>query len=287
MRPQAGRKHAGARTMSDMSLAETQARLKSYILDTSKDTAPVLPLLDGSFGLARDARLAVYHRAYRARLRDALGTVFERTWMYLGDDEFGREAERYIEQTPSLSPNLRDYGHRFPDDLAGSMPADPEVSELARMDWLLHDAFDAPDRPRLQPDALTQLSDTDWEHAKFIFTPGTALATFAWNTIEVWHALDQQRTPPPARALPHALPCLFWRNDKQSSFRSLSAAEHFMLDMLLAGNGYAMSCGILAERHPDAAGFIGPWLQRWLSEGLISAVATGEAVTMPRQMTER
>ncbi|MGE0014106.1 MAG: putative DNA-binding domain-containing protein [Azoarcus sp.] len=267
--------------MSDMNLAATQERLKAYILDASNETAPVLPLLDGSFGLARDERLSIYHRAYRARLRDALGTVFERTWIYLGDDEFGREAARYIEQAPSHSPNLRDYGRSFPDFLAASMPADPEVGELARMDWLLHDAFDAPDHPRLQADALTQLSDDDWECARFVFCPGVALAEFTCNTIDVWHALDRQQTPPPAASLPQAIVCLFWRKGTQSSFRSLHPAEHCMLEMLIAGEGFATACSALAAHHPEAAASIGPWLQCWLNDDLISAVATTAETTSP------
>ncbi|MBR0565058.1 putative DNA-binding domain-containing protein [Azoarcus sp. L1K30] len=260
--------------MSGVNLASTQARLKTYLLDAANDPTAVLPLLEGGFGLAREARLDIYHSAYRARLRDALGAVFERTWTYVGDEEFERETRRYIEQTPSHSPNLRDYGGSFPEFLAASLPSDPEVAELAHMDWRLHEAFDAPDRHRLQPDALMRLSDADWESAAFVFSPGVALAVFAWNTIDVWHALDQGLTPPPARALPLPVACLFWRNDKQSSFRSLHTVEHRMLERLLAGEGFAEVCATIAGDDPDAAELFGPCLQRWLSEGLISRIST-------------
>lgn len=258
--------------MSGVSLAATQARLKRYLLDATNDTAPVLPLLDDRFGLAPQGRLDIYHSAYRARLREALGVVFERTWAYVGDDEFVREATNYIEQTPSHSPNLRDYGKTFADFLGDSLPEDPEVAELARMDWLLHEAFDAPDRPCLHPDALTALSDADWESAGFVFSPGLALTVFTCNTIEVWRALDQQQTPPPARTLPKPLACAFWRKDEQSNFRSLHPVEHRLLGMLIAGAGFAASCASVAEDDAEAAALIGPCLQRWLIDGMISAI---------------
>jgi hypothetical protein len=149
------------------------------------------------------------------------------------------------------------------------------------MDWLLHDAFDAPDHPRLQADALTQLSDDDWECARFVFCPGVALAEFTCNTIDVWHALDRQQTPPPAASLPQAIVCLFWRKGTQSSFRSLHPAEHCMLEMLIAGEGFATACSALAAHHPEAAASIGPWLQCWLNDDLISAVATTAETTSP------
>lgn len=258
--------------MSGLSLAATQARLKHYVLDTGNDVTPVLPLLDDRFGLAPQERLNIYHAAYRARLREALGVVFERTWAYVGDEEFVREVTNYIEQTPSHSPNLRDYGNTFADFLAASLPRDPEVTELAQMDWLLHEAFDAPDRTRLQVDALTALSDEDWESAGFVFSPGLALTVFAWNTMEVWHAIDQQQTPPPARPLPQSVPCLFWRKDNQSRFRSLHPVEYRLLGMLIEGAGFAASCAAVADDHPEAAALIGPCLQRWLSDGMISAI---------------
>lgn len=258
--------------MSGMTLAALQSRLQAYILDGDANAAPVCPLLDGRFGLAREARLDIYHTAYRARLREALGTVFERTWCYVGDEVFATVANDYIERTPSHSANLRDYGASFSRFLATALPADPEVAELAHIDWLLHDAFDAPDRPGLQPDALASLSEADWACAGFGFAPGVALAEFGWNTLEIWHALDRQATPPAAFALVDRHACLFWRKDGRSHFRSLSAAEHRMLTQLLAGAGFASACASVVYDEAAAAGMVGPWLQQWIHDGLISVI---------------
>lgn len=258
--------------MSGLSLADTQHRLKDYFLDTANDQTAVLPLIAAGYGLSREKRLDIYHNAYRARLTEALETVFERTWAYLGDREFYDLAGRYIEESPSGERNLRNYGGDFPAFFRQKLPADPEVSELAAMDWNLHIAFDAPDAPCLSAVALDELSEADWEKAGFSFQPSLSLAVYACNTVEMWHAIDQCQVPPPARQLEQRVAHIFWRHQQKSNFRSLHPAEYLMLDALLIGKSFAATCEQLNTDYPEAAELAGPWLYRWISDGMISGI---------------
>ena len=253
-----------------MNLAQTQARLKAYLLDPEATPDDVLPLLANGFGRTREQRLEIYHHAYRARLHEALATVFERTWVYLGDDEFAAMVSGYIEAHPSRQSNLRDYGDRFPAFLADRMRDDPEVSELAAMDWNLHLAFDAPDVSCLAAEELANRDESDWEHTGFAFQPGLAITVFEWNVVDVWHALDQEQTPPAAVRLERPIACLFWRQELRSQFRSLHPAEHALLAALLRGASFGSACTRLADDWPDACAMLGPWLQGWLANGLLS-----------------
>jgi hypothetical protein len=258
--------------MSGLSLADTQHRLKDYLLDASNDQTAVLPLIAAGYGLPREKRLDIYHNAYRARLIEALETVYERTWSYLGDQSFYDLTSRFIEENPSSERNLRNYGADFPAFLRQALPEDPEVGELADMDWHLHIAFDAPDAPCLAAAALGDLSEADWECAGFRFQPGLSLAVYAWNTVEIWHAIDQGQVPPAARRLEQRLAHVFWRQAQKSNFRSLQPPEHLMLDALLRGKSFAETCEQLNTEHPAAAELAGPWLYRWLSDEMISEI---------------
>jgi hypothetical protein len=258
--------------MPGLSLADTQHRLKDYFLDEKNDQTAVLPLVAAGYGLPREKRLDIYHNAYRARLIEALENVYERTWAYLGDQEFYDLAARYIEETPSSERNLRNYGAELPAFLRQKLPEDPEVSELAAMDWNLHIAFDAADAPCLPPAALGELSEADWDKAGFSFQPGLSLAVYAWNTVEIWHAIDQDQVPPPARQLEQNVAYVFWRHEQKSKFRSLHPAEHLMLNALLIGKPFAETCEQLSTDHPEAAELAGPWLYRWISDGMISGL---------------
>ncbi len=263
--------------MSGLSLAEIQGRLKDYVLTAENDPVPVLPLLAGDYGLPGEQRLGIYHNAYRARLTEALEAVFERTWAYLGDQEFYELSAGYIEASPSAVTNLRDYGSTFPDYLVDHQPDDPEVAELATMDWNLHIAFDAPDAATLTPLALGELGEDDWAVAGFAFQPGLSLAHFGWNVAEIWHAIDQGEVPPPATPLAEPVAHAFWRQAQRSSFRSLSPAEYRMLASLHQGAGFAESCEQLSADFADLAEQAGPWLYRWVMDGMLSAIVLPDA----------
>lgn len=249
-----------------MTLARLQAGLQAYILASPDDPGRVLALLDGGFGMPRERRAGIYHGAYRARLREALETVFERTWAYVGDEEFAAATARYIEAHPSTFRNLRDYGADFPGSLRQAMPADPEVAELATMDWNLHAAFDAPDRPLLDTVDLAQLDEEAWAGARLLLHPSVSMAVFEWNVLQVWHALDQAGTPPPVCRLERPVGHLFWRSGLAARFRSLDDDEFHALRDLASGTTFAAVC---ERASPEQAG---TWLRSWIRDELFTGV---------------
>lgn len=268
--------------MSDLGpsrLADLQAQLQNYILGNgaSGDGGN----LDGARSLLVDGapdkskrRLSVYHYAYRSRLREVLGSMFEPTWTYLGDEAFDAICTRYIEAHPSHSANLRDYGDDFPYFLRQALPSDPEIAELATMDWRLQSAFDAPNAAILTSEQLTYIDETQWESLGFVFHPSVSLALFEWNVLDIWHALNQGESPPIAQLLEVPLGHLFWRNAQRGYFRSLEEGEYAALKGLVDGLSFARVCEELAHSYPntDIQTSIGTWLARWLADELLSAI---------------
>lgn len=259
-----------------MSLAQIQTRLQDYLLgDGSSPPAPIMLL--GGQGLAHAgatpaARLNVYHHGYRARLQEVMGSIYERLWAYLGDEQFALLAGHYIEQYPSAKKNLRDYGSGFGSLLTRQLPHDPEVAELAVMEWHLHNAFDTPDVAVLAAAELDQLEDEDWATTRFVFHPGVALAVFHWNSSDIWHALDQGTIPPTAEKLAQPLPYVFWRHGLRTHFRPLGSAEYLALSTQISGASFSETCGLLAMHHPDSVGHIGEWLQYWIANEMITGI---------------
>lgn len=253
-----------------MSLQTLQATFQQHLL--AGDAAVLAAVRPGGIGAGR--RLAIYHRAYRARLIDTLRDSFGHTLMYLGSDAFDDAALGHVERNPSCHASLRWYGESFPQSLSAAFAQQPEVAELARLDWALRHAFDGPDAEPLALADLAALPPDAWGRIGFGLHPTSARLCLHHNTLALWQALDQDEAPPPAAPLAVAGELLIWRRGHQPHFRSLQPLEAAALDHLQAGWSFARTCEALAadQGHADVAAATGALLRRWIDEGLLCSV---------------
>lgn len=252
-------------------LQALQASFQRHLLEGAPEIATAVVAGHG-MGTAR--RLQIYHRAYRARLADALRDSFGHTARYLGEDWFSADALAFIEATPSNHASLNDYGAGLPAWWALRYPQDPDIAELATLDWALRRAFDGPDAPVLTLADLGAVAPDAWGRIGFVLHPTYRRLVFTHNTLAVWSALDQEQTPPTAATLPTPTDLLVWRRGHRPHFRSLGAIERTALNALHAGASFAALCTDLAAQHPqaDIAVEAGSLLRRWVEEDLLSAI---------------
>ena len=253
------------------SLQSLQQHFQQHVLGHTSEIAGAVA--GGGIGVPR--RLAIYHHAYRARLRDTLRDSFGHTASYVGDECFDAAALDHIEHHPSTDASLRWYGASFPGWLAQRFADAGEIGELARLDWALRCAFDGADAEVLTLDALGALPADAWAHIGFVFQPTFARLRLHFNTLALWQALDDDRAPPPALALAEPGELLVWRRGHEPHFRSLGALEAAALDHLHAGLSFAATCERLGERFDgcNVAVEAGTLLRRWVDEALLSALA--------------
>lgn len=172
-----------------MNLIELQRGLRAHIL--SGDA--FAPHVASHSGAAPETRLEVYHHAYRAQLVACLRDTFEKTHAWLGDEPFDDAARRHIEAHPPSSWTLGDYGFDFPATLHALYPDDPEVAELAWLDWSLRRAFDGPDAEPISQEALAAI---DWDAAVLVLAPTLTVGEVATNCAAIWGAIAEDQTPP-------------------------------------------------------------------------------------------
>jgi hypothetical protein len=258
--------------MNAPALRDVQRAFHDHLLDRPSDIAAQV-VAGGRIGV--DHRLHIYHNAYRMRLLECLQENFEKTRSYLGDSAFESSALAFIEETPSQQRNLRWYGDAFPRWLANRFPDDGDIAELAEIDWQLRRAFDGPDADPLQPAALAALAPEDWETVGFRFAPTLCLLPIGYNSVDIWHALDEDRTPPSAVPLPEPAWLLIWRKGWQPHFRTIMAVEHAALSQLLAGSSFSAVCESLGQQYSDdeAAAVAGESLGAWLQDEMIVGLA--------------
>jgi hypothetical protein len=218
-------------------------------------------------GLAKAGRAGIYFNAYRIRLLDTLKDSFDKTWSWLGDERFESAALRYIADHPPSRFSLRPFGHAFADWLQAAWPDDPEVAELARLDWAMRQAFDAADAEPLTGNTLAAFTDEDWAQVVFRLHPSAQLLHMTRNTMDMWHAMDRSEPPPATAPLARPLSVLVWRKGFQPHFRSIDDGEAAMLIAMASGTPFATACE--AVDGDDARTLIGGWLARWLDDGLL------------------
>jgi len=247
-----------------MSLLTLQRAFRAYLVD---EPGHILHFLgpDGTAGLG------VYHNAYRAQLVATLRDSFERTWAWLGDDRFDEAARAHSTLTPPSSWTLGDYGRGFSATLGALYPDDPEIAELAALDWALRRAFDGPDAA---PVAAERLSEVDWDKAVIRLVPGVQLLSATTNAAAIWSAIAAGETPPAAEALAEPATIRVWRQEFAPKFATICGAERDAIEAALLGVTFAELCAALAigegvAQATETAGWI---LSEWLRDGLIVAL---------------
>ncbi len=278
-------------------LAAIQGSFQHYVLgEVEAEPAIAAAVLD-QFGLPARDRLAIYHHAYRARIREALAEAFGKTWTYLGDDMFEQLVGGYLAAHPSQERNLRWYGAGFADYLVQALPDYPFVAELARFEWALGIAFDAADCATLNAHALRALAPDAWGALRFGLHPSVQLLVQTSNAVALWQALAQDAEPPDAHELAAGVTWLVWRAGLQPHFRSLDALEATALTRLAQGASFGEVCEEAAAAAPatetktgtgteskidtdtdtDTCGAeltlaLAGCLQNWLAQGLLTAL---------------
>ena len=165
-----------------------------------------------------------------------------------GPDDFDRLARAYIAAHPSRHPSVRWFGRRFADFAACTPPYDrtPAIAEMARFEWTLGNAFDAPDVAPITADALIALAPEAWETLSFNALPTVRLLPFAYNVPQAWQRREEvlsgdlavERTSEPTI-------WGVWRPELTAHFRSLEPDEAAMLEALMAGRPFPELCEIL------------------------------------------
>lgn len=262
------------------SLQQIQSRFQAYVLGDEREGKSVKSDIRQSLGLATELRLGIYYDAYRLRLKEAMSESFPKTHTYLGDEMFDQACDAYIEQFPSQFRNLRWFGLKFPELLQQALEEYPVVAELARLEWALSLAFDAPDVPVLEADELRTLSEQDWAEVGLSLHSSLQILNFHTNASAIWLALNGEQEPPEAIFQEQAHHWVVWRKQLQSHFRSIGTAEANALEALRLGKSFAQVCELADQsgvddteaRPGDAALGIASWLQNWIADGMLSKV---------------
>jgi hypothetical protein len=240
-----------------MSLLALQREFGAWLRDGDADEA--------------SAGMTAYQNNYRGSLTACIEESFARTREWIGDEAFRDAMIHHIQRVPPSSWTLDAYGRDFPDTLMSLYPDDPEVAELAGIEWALGEAFVAPDASVVVP---AEAVNADWDRAMLHLTPTLDHREIGTNAPAIWAALAAGEMPPPAEILPERGAVIVWREGFISRFRAVDQNELHALLLARSGLSFAALCEALVASLGDDQGIAlaGSCLGQWLGDGLVCRI---------------
>jgi hypothetical protein len=227
----------------------------------------------------RETLLGVYRYAYASRLVEAMRNDHKLLHIYLGDEMFDTMGHAYVAAHPSQHPNLRWFSASLPEFLKSAEPYSkhPVLSDFARLEKALNDAFDAAEAPVIGIADMAAFAPEAWAGLTFRPHPSAQRLDLSTNASAVWLALKADEEPPDPVSLGEPSRLLVWRQDVTPMFHQLGAEEAMMWDEAACGLTFGVLCSMLATYDdPDSAAARGAnYLHGWVTAGLLTGVSAG------------
>lgn len=238
--------------------------------------------------MSGEERLAIYARAYFARLLECMRSVFPCTLKTLGEDAFDELALGYLESYPSRSYTLDRLGAEFARYLDETRPdRDPEgrpteawpdfLIELAGFERAIGEVFDGPGsegRPLLAADDLRAIPADRWPQARLVTAPCLRLLAFKFPLNDYFTAVrngESPEIPEPAESY-----LALTRRDYIVRRHALERPQYELLGALAAGETVGAAVERAARVAPDGieslAAKLEQWFRQWTAAGFFLRV---------------
>ena len=258
------------------SLRELQMQFKAHLLDG--DTTIAQSVTSDS---AEDSeeRLGVYAFGYGQRLRGALRIEYPGLAALTGEDAFNELLDHYIQACPSQHPNVRWLGREMVAWLArdAQYSARPELAAMARLDWALSTAFDAPDVASIDSATLALIAPDAWPGLRFMVHPAVQTMLLHWNVDTIRLSIGEETAPALERVDNSEL--VVWRKNFGVRYRRLDNDEATALRAITANGSFGEICELLCDWHPDnaVAARAVYLLQRWFTADWVIGVVGAQS----------
>jgi len=252
---------------------------KQFAAAVYEDDAGVLASVrDGIFPAARHVQL--YRHNTFANLTDALAAVYPVVRRLVGDGFFEYAADGFIHCHPPRSGNLHDFGAAFADFLSAFEPAQhlAYLADVARLEWLWHEAFHAADATSLALQTLAAVAPQRYAGLVFRLHPSARLIASTFPILRIWH-VNQPAFEGDATVDLDTGPeqLLVVRRQLDVHIESLSAGEAAMLSAIAAAKTLAQVSHVALAAQPDFD--FGHALREHVARGTIAAVSESDTLT--------
>ncbi len=228
------------------SLQQLQKQLQQFLLTAEKGIQTAVSGPDQAFVTER---LHIYASAYELRLLGVLKSYFP-AFAALADEPLCSELGlQYIKAYPSKYPNARYFGQHLVEFLSAHKVA-PQLVQMAKFEWALSLAEDAPDLKLLQTADLANIAEQDWPELRLYLHPSVQFVELDYNIPELWQAIQGQQ-PLPALIATGRQTWTIWRHELVPYYHVPSDLERWFLAAVVQGKTFGVICEELGQQMPE------------------------------------
>lgn len=225
-----------------------------------------------------EIRLDIYRNNYRSALIEALESTYERTARLAGHEAFRQAAIHHVIAHPPTSWTLDLIGQGFTDTCRALFLNDPDVAEVAWLEWAMACVFTSRDANVMTLGefamATASFGDRHWEQLRLSFLPALAIRAVQFDVVALWKSLSEEECKVEAAPAEVGQRVVVWREGERPVFRLMPESEANCLETMQSGASFGEICEDLAVGAGAQAGGqqAAEMLRNWLSLGLIESI---------------
>jgi len=250
--------------------------------------------LTGNERLEPVEQLEIYREQFWLRHTASLVEDFPGVGGILGQADWERLVESYLQAFTPSSWTLRELGRRFPEHVArsaylpqGRLPHGQLCSDMARLEWTFIELFDAADCPPLDLAKLATLPPDVLETGQIVLSPALRLLEVNYPVADLrMQLLGSRRNghEGPGVEIPDPVAqqlVLYRANDRRLYHRPVNPEAFALLSALERRLSLEAACEHALQAWPEHAERlqqnVAGWFQAWAQRGWIVDVVPGPA----------
>lgn len=240
--------------------------------------------LTGNDRLLPVEQLEIYREQFWLRHTASLVEDFPGVGGILGQGDWERLVEGYLQAHSPVSWTLRELGRSFPDHVARctNLPHQRLCSDMARLEWAFIEMFDAADCPPLDLAKLAAQRPELLETGQIILNPALRLLEVSYPVADLRRQLLESRRTGASVEIPAPQGqqlVLYRAADRRLYHRPVSPEAFALLNALSRRTSLVGACEHALQLHPEHAERlqqnVASWFQAWAKSGWIVDVVPG------------
>ncbi len=238
------------------------------------DPASIAGVILPSKTLSPVERIGVYQGMYLLRMVEALENDFPAVAHFLGAERFAELVTRYVAAHPSRSYTFNRLGDSFPGFIRTSYRVRRKafVAELARLESLVTEVFDAPPSPAWPAEEIAEIPEAAWPGAVLVPSAALRVGSFAYPVNAYLQSVKDENHDHPATGRQPTWIAVYRKNYEVWRL-DLSKPAHDFLAALVKGRPFGKAVVAATRGLQGAPGEpLFRWLRDWVAEGFFQSV---------------